>query len=218
MHIEVLGQGLDPVFFVLHHLQDLRLPAHPFLDFFARHDALAYDFFPTFVHEESHTDKSLGEPAGPVLADGEVHDSEVLRQELLFGKADLGQPGALGVVSCLVDPDLLGWIREFDDVFLDQAHLRRRNVRSSSPLFQRQRGSSTVIPKADVNLSGQRSSLVNLGYPSRTIYFFPSIFKIKIICALAMEKSVHSIHPIATNTSRTHIEKNSPVSTPVSAA
>jgi hypothetical protein len=91
-------------------------------------------------------------------------------------------------------------------------------VRSSSPLFQRQRGSSTVIPKADVNLSGQRSSLVNLGCPSRTIYFFPSIFKIKIICALAMEKSVHSIHPIATNTSRTHIEKNNPVSTPVSAA
>jgi hypothetical protein len=38
-------------------------------------------------------------------------------------------------------------------------------VRSSNTLFQRQRGSSTVIPKADVNLSGQRSSRVNLGHP-----------------------------------------------------
>jgi hypothetical protein len=38
-------------------------------------------------------------------------------------------------------------------------------VRSSNTYFQRQRGSSTVIPKADVNLSGQRSSRVNLGHP-----------------------------------------------------
>lgn len=162
MHIEVFGQSLDPVFFILHHLQDLRLPAHSLLDFFACHDALPYNLFSAIVHEESHTNKPLGEPAGPVLADIEVHDCKILRQELLLGKGDLGQPTALGVVSCLVDPDLLCWIGEFNEVFFDQTHLSRSNMRSSSTFFQRQRGSSTIISKADVNLSGQRNSRLNL--------------------------------------------------------
>jgi hypothetical protein len=35
-------------------------------------------------------------------------------------------------------------------------------MRSSSTFFQRQRGSSTIISKADVNLSGQRNSRLNL--------------------------------------------------------
>lgn len=152
VHIKVFGKGFDPVFFRLKNLQNLRLPTDSLLDLSARHDALSNNFLARRIHDHSHAHKGLNKPASWLLADGEVHHAKVLRQELYLGEADVGYPRAFRVVSCLVDPDLLGFIGELDETVLDKAHLGGCNACSYSAFLERQWCGGTVIAKSNVYL------------------------------------------------------------------
>ena len=152
MHVKVFRQSLDPVLFTIQDLQDLGLSMDPAFHFLPGHHVLANDIPLIRIQNHSHADKDLGKPAGAFLADGEVHDAEILRQEFDFGKADVRHPLALAVVSCLVDPDLLGQVDELGQRVADEPHFRRPDARSRGAVLEWQWCGCTVVAEANVHL------------------------------------------------------------------
>lgn len=119
VHVEILRQGLDPVILAFNSLQNLCLPMYPSLDLLPGQTALPDDLLSGQIKDHPCADKSLSKPASPPLTDAKIHQFEVLRQELRVRKAYHGQPSAFGVVSSLVDPELLTLVCSFNETVLD---------------------------------------------------------------------------------------------------
>jgi hypothetical protein len=75
-----------------------------------------------------------------------------------FTQADLVQPLALRVVSCLVDPDLLIWVCELGNSFSDNPHLRWRvdvgfgNNCATAPLLLQEGATATAIAPSEMRI------------------------------------------------------------------